>query len=44
MDTGVVIAIAAVMFIAIVAVIICIIAAVSSATGIKQTNDEDSQA
>lgn len=44
MDTGVVIAVAAVMFIAIIAVIICIIAAVSSSTGIKQTNDEDSQA
>lgn len=44
MDTGVVIAVAAVLFIAIIAVIICIIAAVSSSTGIKHTNDEDSQA
>lgn len=44
MDTGVVIVLAAVLFIVIFAVIICIVAAVSSATGIKQTNDEDSQA
>lgn len=44
METGVVIALAVVLFIAIFAVIICAVSAVSSVSGIKQTNDEDSQA
>ncbi len=44
MEPGVVIAIAAVLFIAVFAVIICIVAAASSVSGIKHTNDEDSNA
>ena len=41
METGVVVALAAVLFIAIFAVIICIVSAASSVSGIKHTNDED---
>ncbi len=41
METGVVVAIAVVGFIAIFAVIICIVSAASSVSGIKHTNDED---
>ncbi len=41
METGVVVALAAVLFIAIFAVIICVVSAASSVRGIKHTNDED---
>ncbi len=41
METGVVVALAAVLFIAIFAVIICVVSAASSVSGIKHTNDED---
>ena len=44
METGVIVAVAATIFIAIFAVIICIVSAASSVSGIKHTNDEDSQA
>ncbi|MBR4575899.1 MAG: hypothetical protein IKO25_01725 [Clostridia bacterium] len=45
METGVVVAIAAVLFIAVFAVLICIFASVAgTVSAVKQTNDEDSDA
>lgn len=44
METGVVVAVAAVLFIAVFAVIICIVSAAGTVSSIKHTNDEDSNA
>ncbi len=44
METGVVVAISVVLAVAVLAVIICVVSAVGTVTGIKQTNDEDSNA
>ena len=44
METGVVVAIAVTLFIAVFAVLICIFSAASTVSGIKHTNDEDSNA
>lgn len=44
METGTIVAISVVLFVAIIAVLICVISAVSTVTGNKQTNDEDSEA
>ncbi len=45
METGVVIAIAAVLFIAVIAVLVCIFSsAAGTVSSIKHTNDEDSNA
>ncbi len=45
MDTGVVIAVAAVLFLAVIAVLVCIFSsAAGTVSAIKQTNDEDSEA
>ena len=44
METGVIVAIAVVLAVAVFAVLICIFSAVSAVSGIKHTNDEDSEA
>jgi len=44
METGVVVAIAVVLFVAIFAVLICIFSSVSAVSGIKHTQDDDSEA
>ena len=44
METGTIVAISVVLFVAIIAVLICVISTVSAVTGNKQTNDEDSEA
>jgi len=43
MSTEQIVAVSAVIVIAIFAVLVCVISAVSSAVGIKQTQDEDSE-
>ncbi len=44
METGAVVAVAVTLFIALFAVLVCIFATVSSVSGNKQTNDDDSEA
>ena len=44
MGTGVIVAIAVVLCVAVFAVLICIFSAVSTVSGIKHTNDEDTDA
>ena len=44
MDTGVIVAISVVLVAALLAVLICIFATVSTVSGIKHTNDEDTNA
>lgn len=44
METGVVVAISVVLAVAVLAVIICIVSAVGTVSGIKHTNDEDTDA
>lgn len=44
MDTGVVVAISVALVAAVLAVLICIFATVSTVSGIKHTNDEDTNA
>ena len=44
MDTGTIVAVSVVLAVAVFAVIICIVSAASSVSGIKHTNDEDSEA
>ena len=44
MDTGVIVAISVVLTVAILAVIICVVSAVGTVSGIKHTNDEDTDA
>ena len=44
METGAVVAVAVTLFIAVFAVLVCIFATVSSVSGNKHTNDEDSEA
>ena len=44
METGVVVAISVVLVVAVLAVLICIFATVGTVSGIKHTNDEDTDA
>jgi hypothetical protein len=44
MDTGVVVAICVALGAAVIAVLVCIFATVGTVSGIKHTNDEDSEA
>jgi len=44
METSTIVAIAVTLSVAVFVVIICAVSAVSAVTGIKHTNDEDSQA
>ena len=44
METGVIVAVCVVLFVAIFAVLICIFSSVSAVSGIKHTNDEDTNA
>ena len=44
METVTILSICLFLFLAIIAVIICVVSAVSAVTGIKQTNDDDSEA
>ena len=44
METGAIVAVAVTLFLAIFAVLICIISSVSTVSGIKHTNDEDTDA
>lgn len=44
METGTIVAISVVLFVAIIAVLICVFSAVSAVSGNKQTSDEDSEA
>ncbi len=44
METGTIVAVSVVLSVAVFAVLICIISAVSSVSGIKHTNDEDTDA
>ena len=44
METGVVVAVSVVLVVAVVAVLICIFATVGTVSGIKHTNDEDTDA
>ena len=44
METGTIVAISVVLFVFVFSVLICIISAVSAVSGIKHTNDEDTNA
>ncbi len=44
METGVVVAVCVTLFVAIFAVLICVFSSVSAVSGIKHTNDEDTNA
>lgn len=44
METGTIVAISVVLTVAVIAVLICIFSAVSTVSGIKHTNDEDTDA
>ena len=44
METGAIVAVAVTLFVAIFAVLICIFSSVSTVSGIKHTNDEDTNA
>ena len=44
METGVIVAVVAVLAIAVFAVLVCIFATAGTVSGIKQTGDEDSEA
>jgi hypothetical protein len=44
METGAIIAVVVTLAVSVFAVLICIIASVSTVSGIKHTNDEDSEA
>ena len=44
METGAIVAVSVVLAVAVFAVLICVFSAVSSVSGIKHTNDEDSEA
>ena len=44
METGVIVAVSVVIAVAVFAVLICIFSAVSTVSGIKHTNDEDTNA
>ena len=43
METGVIVAVRVVLAAAVIAVLICIFATVGTVSGIRQTNDEDSE-
>ncbi len=44
METGVVVAVCVTLFVAVFAVLICVFSSVSAVSGIKHTNDEDTDA
>ena len=44
METGAIVAVSVVLVVAVLAVLICIFSAVSTVSGIKHTNDEDTDA
>ena len=44
MDTGTIVAVSVVLVVAVIAVLICIFAALSTVRGIKHTNDEETDA
>ncbi len=44
METGVVVAVCVTLFVAVFAVLICVFSSVSAVSGIKHTNDEDTNA
>jgi len=44
METGVIVAVSVVLAAAVIAVLVCIFATVGTVSGIKHTNDEDSEA
>lgn len=44
MDTGVIVAISVVLVVAVLAVLVCIFSVAGTISGIKNTNDEDSNA
>ena len=44
MDTGVIVAVSVVLAVAVIAVLVCSFATVSTVSGIKHTNDEDTDA
>ena len=44
METGTIVAISVVLTVAVFAVLVCVFSVVSTVSGIKQTNDDDSEA